>query len=225
VVWAGTSGGRIFITTNGGAANPATIVWRRIDHTSAVDPPRYPSDIYVDPSDPFHAYITYSGYNAVTPTTPGHVFEVKFDPATGNATFTNLDGAAPHALGDVPVGTIERDEAKGGVLYIGTDFGVAQRGAPADRVDFRSAGTAHDDHSVPEDRPGARRHVRHDARVRRLVAEAAVGQTRTAESRGRLRAAPRLSKAIVSAVSSDRCRRDEERCAASRGCPCHPWRR
>jgi hypothetical protein len=129
VVWAGTSGGRIFITTNGGAANPATIVWRRIDQTSAVDPPRYPSDIYVDPSDPYHAYITYSGYNAVTPTTPGHVFEVRFDPAIGNATFTNLDGSGAHALGDVPVGTIERDEAKG-VLYIGTDFGIAQRVRP-----------------------------------------------------------------------------------------------
>ncbi|HKF91309.1 MAG TPA: hypothetical protein VKC52_07535, partial [Acidimicrobiia bacterium] len=126
VVWAGTSGGRIFITTNAGAANPASIAWRRIDTSSTVDPPRYPSDIYVDPSDPYHAYITYSGYNAVTPDTPGHVFEVRFDPATGNATFTNLDGTGPHALGDLPVGTIERDEAKG-VLYIGTDFGVARR--------------------------------------------------------------------------------------------------
>src|SRR5829696_1571853 len=129
VVWAGTSGGRIFITTNAGAANPASIAWRRIDTSSSVDPPRYPSDIYVDPSDPYHAYITYSGYNAVTPDTPGHVFEVRFAPATGIAAFTNLDGAGPHALGDLPVGTIERDEAKG-VLYIGTDFGVAQRVRP-----------------------------------------------------------------------------------------------
>jgi hypothetical protein len=129
VVWAGTSGGRIFITTNAGAANPASLAWRRIDTSSTVDPPRYPSDIYVDPSDPYHAYITYSGYNAVTPDTPGHVFEVRFNAATGTATFTNLDGTGPHALGDLPVGTIERDEAKG-VLYIGTDFGVARRVRP-----------------------------------------------------------------------------------------------
>lgn len=129
VVWAATSAGRVFVTTNAAAANPATIVWRRIDQTSAVDPPRYPSDIYVDPSDPYHALITYSGYNAVTPTTPGHVFDVVFDPATGVATFTSLDGSGANALGDVPVGTIERDEAKG-VLYIGTDFGIARRVRP-----------------------------------------------------------------------------------------------
>jgi hypothetical protein len=129
VVWAGTSAGRIFITTNAGAANPATIVWRRIDQTSTVDPPRYPSDIYVDPSDPLHALITYSGYNHVTPDTPGHVFDVRFNAATGVATFTSLDGTGPHALGDIPVATIERDERKG-ALYIGTDFGVVKRVRP-----------------------------------------------------------------------------------------------
>jgi hypothetical protein len=126
VVWAATSFGRIFVTTNADAADAFTIAWKRIDTTSAVDPPRYPTDIYVDPTNPNHAYITYSGYNAVTPTTPGHVFDVVFDPATGTATFTSLDGKGPFALGDLPVGTIQRDEKKG-TLYIGTDFGVAKR--------------------------------------------------------------------------------------------------
>jgi hypothetical protein len=126
VVWAATSAGRIFVTTNAGASDPASIAWTRIDTSSSADPPRYASDIYVDPSDPYHAFITYSGYNAVTPATPGHVFEVRFDPATGTATFTSLDGSGPQALGDLPVATIERDEARG-VLYIGTDFGVVER--------------------------------------------------------------------------------------------------
>jgi hypothetical protein len=125
VVWAGTSFGRIFVTTNAAATDPATVAWNRIDTSSTVDPPRYPTDIYVDPSNPYHAYITYSGYNAVTPTTPGHVFEVRYDPATNTATFTSLDGSGGHALGDLPVGTIQRDEKKG-TLYVGTDFGVAQ---------------------------------------------------------------------------------------------------
>ncbi len=62
-------------------------------------------------------YITYSGYNHVTPATPGHVFEVRFNPATGTATFTSLDGTGPQALGDLPVGTIERDEKKGVALH------------------------------------------------------------------------------------------------------------
>jgi len=129
VVWAATSAGRIFVTTNAGAADPATIVWTRIDTSSSVDPPRYPTDIYVDPLDPDHAFISYSGYNSVTPTTPGHVFDVRYDRTTGTATFTSLDGAGPYALGDVPVGTIERDEKKG-TLYGGTDFGVVKRVGP-----------------------------------------------------------------------------------------------
>ena len=124
VVWAATSFGRIFVTTNAGASDPTTIAWHRIDTSSSVDPPRYPSDIYVDPTNPHHAYISYSGYNANTPTTPGHVFEVFYDPATNTATFTSLDGSGPHALGDLPVSTVQRDEKKG-ALYIGTDFGAA----------------------------------------------------------------------------------------------------
>ena len=126
VVWAGTSGGRIFVTNNADAANAATIAWHRIDTSSTADPPRYPSDIYVDPTDPYHAYITYSGYNHVTPDTPGHVFDVRVNPATWAATFTSLDGTGKKGLGDLPVGTIERDEATG-TLYIGTDFGIAVR--------------------------------------------------------------------------------------------------
>ncbi|HEU6444614.1 MAG TPA: hypothetical protein VFL61_06105 [Gaiellaceae bacterium] len=126
VVWAATSAGRIFVTTNAGAADSATIQWNRIDTSSTVDPGRYPSDIYIDPADPDHAYISYSGYNHVTPDTPGHIFEVRYNRATGAATFTRLDGSGPQALGDLPVSTIERDERKG-VLYAGTDFGVIQR--------------------------------------------------------------------------------------------------
>ncbi len=125
VVWAATSFGRIFITTNAGAADPATIAWNRIDTSSDVDPRRYPTDIYVDPANANHAYISYSGYSANTPTTPGHVFEVWYDAATNTATFTSLDGTGGHALGDLPVGTIQRDEKKG-TLYVGTDFGPAQ---------------------------------------------------------------------------------------------------
>jgi hypothetical protein len=126
VVWAATSGGRIFITTNAAATDPATIAWNRIDTTSSADPPRYPSDIYVDPSDPYHAYISYSGYNQVTPNTPGHVFEVRYNPSSGIASFTSLDGTGRRALGDLPVSTIERDERKGD-LYAGTDFGVVMQ--------------------------------------------------------------------------------------------------
>jgi hypothetical protein len=119
VVWAATSNGRIFITRNAREADPAEIEWNRIDPSSSVDPARYPTDIYVDPDNPYHAYISYSGYNHVTPDTPGHIFEVRYNRRTGTATFTRLDTG----LGDLPVGTIELDE-RNEVLYGGTDFGL-----------------------------------------------------------------------------------------------------
>ena len=63
----------------------------RIDNPTS--PTRYPSGIYVDPANSSHAWITYSGFNASTPTTPGHVFEVtEGNPAvSGSGTFTNLN--------------------------------------------------------------------------------------------------------------------------------------
>ena len=70
-LWAATGAGRIFVTHNADALDPATVSWHRIDSsTTGSSPTRYPSAIYVDPNNPSHAWVSYSGYNAVTPTTP-----------------------------------------------------------------------------------------------------------------------------------------------------------
>jgi hypothetical protein len=127
-MWAATGAGRIFVTHNADAVDPATVTWTRVDSsTSGNSPTRYPSSIYVDPSDPSHAWISYSGYNAATPTTPGHVFSV-FE----NGTFTNLNVEAgaqafqtPFSDGDLPVSDVVRDDATH-TLYVGTDFGVLE---------------------------------------------------------------------------------------------------
>ncbi len=62
--------------------------------------------------------MSYSGFNALTPATPGHIFRVTVDPTTGGATFTSLD----HDLGDLPINTIALDHIRGD-LYAATDFG------------------------------------------------------------------------------------------------------
>jgi hypothetical protein len=130
-LWAATSAGRIFVTHEADAADPSTVTWHRIDN--ATSPTRFPSSIYVDPADPGHAWISYSGYNAVTPTTPGHVFDVHENgPAAGSGTFTslNVEGGTsafptPTDDGDLPVSDIVRDDATH-TLYVSTDFGVLQ---------------------------------------------------------------------------------------------------
>jgi hypothetical protein len=117
------------VTHNAGAADPATVLWHRIDNANS--PTRFPSGIYVDPGDTGHAWVTYSGYNAVTPSTPGHVFEVRENGSVpGSGIFTNLNveaGAAafptPTNNGDLPVSDVARDDSAQ-TLYVSTDFGV-----------------------------------------------------------------------------------------------------
>jgi hypothetical protein len=132
-LWAATSAGRIFVTHNADASDPAAVTWHRIDSsTSGNSPTRFPSGIYVDPADSGHAWISYSGYNAVTPTTPGHLFDVHENGTVtpGSGTFTNLNVESgtsafptPTNDGDLPVSDIVRDDATH-TLYASTDFGV-----------------------------------------------------------------------------------------------------
>ena len=126
--------------------------WRRIDQTSTVDPPRYPTDIYVDPSNPYHALITYSGYNHVTPATPGHVFDVVFNPATGTATFTSLDGTG-NGGARRPAGRDDRARRGEGRALHRHGLRSRQAGAPADGLDLGRARAADDDRPEPGHRP------------------------------------------------------------------------
>ena len=120
-LWAATSTGRVFVSLNANAAAPS-VIFHRIDSTSTAAPQRFVSGITVDPTNANRAWITYSGYNANTPTTPGHVFQVDFNPTTLTATWTDIDnGTGP--IGDLPVTGIARDAATG-TLYVSTDFTV-----------------------------------------------------------------------------------------------------
>ncbi len=124
-LWAATTAGRVFVSKNADdvsgvpGADGSNVTYTRIDSLSANAPNRVPTSIYVDANNPNHAWISYSGYSARTPATPGHVFEVTFDPVAGTATFTSIDGS----LGDMPVTSIVRDDPTGD-LYASIDFGV-----------------------------------------------------------------------------------------------------
>ena len=97
-------------------------------------PGRFVSGIAIDPTDPNHAWISYSGYNAYTPTTPGHVLEATYDPATGVASFHDRS----YDLGDQPVTGIAEFGPTGDV-YAATDFGVLR--LPSGASHWEVAGT------------------------------------------------------------------------------------
>ena len=121
-LWAGLRRGRVFVTSNADVADPASVTFYRIDSSST--PERFVSGIAVDPANPNHAFISFSGYNAyalaaVPPTATGHVFDVTYNSTTHTATWTNRD----YNLGDEPVTGIALDGNTGDV-FISTDFGV-----------------------------------------------------------------------------------------------------
>jgi hypothetical protein len=122
-MWAATTTGRVFISTNADAA-AGSVTYTRLDTlpSATADPGRFVSGIVIDPANPNHAWISYSGYNFNTPTELGHVFEVTYNPATPDATWTSLDNPGGTAFPDFPATAIARDS--NGDLYVANDFGV-----------------------------------------------------------------------------------------------------
>jgi hypothetical protein len=116
--WAATTTGRVFVTKNVDAEPASDVSWTRLDDDVTIDPNRFVSSIFVDPADGNHAWISYSGFNANTPATPGHVFEVVYDPGSGTSTWTDRS----YDMDDIPVTDLVRDVT--GDLYASNDFGV-----------------------------------------------------------------------------------------------------
>jgi hypothetical protein len=117
-LWAGTRIGRLFVSTNADTPVPSSVTFNRIDTPS--QPGRFISGITVDPANPNHAFVSFSGYNAYTPSTPGHVFEVTYNPSAKTATWKDLS----YNLGDMPVTGVAFDNITGDV-FAAFDFGVA----------------------------------------------------------------------------------------------------
>jgi hypothetical protein len=115
-LWVGLRRGRVFVSSNADKAS-GQVAFFRIDTSST--PTRFVSGIAVDPLDPNHAFISFSGYNAYNQTQPGHVFEVRYSTSGHTATWTNID----HNLGDEPITGIVYD-SKTGDLFVSTDFAV-----------------------------------------------------------------------------------------------------
>ena len=117
-LWVASSTGRVFISKNADAS-AGSVTFTRLDSLAANAPGRFVSSIYADPTDPNHAWISYSGYNANTPAQPGHVFEVTYDPNAGIASWTDLS----YDVGDLPVTGLVHDGVTGD-LYASSDFGA-----------------------------------------------------------------------------------------------------
>ncbi|WP_265444968.1 WD40/YVTN/BNR-like repeat-containing protein [Flexivirga meconopsidis] len=124
IMWAATRRGRLFISTNANAADANSVSYTRLDKTATGDalPTRFISGISLDPANPYHAIVSYSGYSEYA--AGGHVYDVTYNPATKTVTSKDISSD----LGDQPVTGVQRDW-RTGAIYIGTDFGVLTRPA------------------------------------------------------------------------------------------------
>ncbi len=120
-MWAATRYGHVFLSENANAADPKAVTYQRVDQTLKL-PQRFVSGIAVDPKNPDHVFISYSGYSAYSP--GGHVYEVDWNPTTGKGTARDLS----YDLGDQPVTGIVYSPSTQ-ALFVSTDFGVLTRTA------------------------------------------------------------------------------------------------
>jgi hypothetical protein len=121
-LWAATTTGRLFVSKNADNVNPVLVTFVRIDTLAANSPNRFISGIFVDRANANRAYVAYSGYSSITPTVPGHIFRVDFDPAGPTATWTALDGAGPGAYPDLPATAVAYTAA--GDVLLANDYNV-----------------------------------------------------------------------------------------------------
>src|ERR1700730_17109542 len=112
------TGGGLITDTQTQPAPP--VVRNRVDPcpVRSNSPGRAISEIHVDPANAHHAWISYNGYNANTPATPGHVFEVTW---SGAGAAILIDRS--YNLPDFPITALVRDDVTGD-LYAASDFGV-----------------------------------------------------------------------------------------------------
>jgi hypothetical protein len=137
-LWAATTTGRVFISKNADAA-ASSVTYQRLDNlpSATASPGRFISGIAIDHANPNHAWLSYSSYSALTPSTSGHVFEVTYDPIANDAIWTSLDGSGVTAFPDFPATSLARDS--NGDLYVSNDWGVLR--LPSGSSDWEVAGT------------------------------------------------------------------------------------
>ena len=125
LLYTGASDGRISVSANVNGSGIAT--WVTIDHAPL--PNRAVTDVVPFARDKTGntVYVTFSGFNGSTPTTPGHVFTTTN--GLSGAAWTDISGDLP----DIPVNAIVIDDTALGNgarqnqtpgLYVGTDVGV-----------------------------------------------------------------------------------------------------
>ncbi len=98
----------------------ANAAWVNVTGGNARLPNRTILDVATDPLDPLIGYAAVAGFNANTPATPGHVFQVRCAANCGSFDWADKSGNLP----DIPVNTLIVNPHLRRQVYAGTDWGL-----------------------------------------------------------------------------------------------------
>lgn len=120
VAMAGTNDGNVWMGfgMGQGVANSAT--WVNLTDNNAVLPNRYIMDVGHDPVDPLIAYAAAGGFDQNTPSTPGHIFQVKCTANCATFTWRNVSGNLPN----IPANSVIVNPNRPTQVFAGTDWGL-----------------------------------------------------------------------------------------------------
>jgi hypothetical protein len=113
IIWVGQNNGEIHKTSNGTAGLPD---WSAVDDNGAANPlpDRYVTRIVIDPDDSDVAFVSLGGFST----------DNLQKTSDGGASWTDITGAGPTGLPEVPVRGIARHPTQPNWLYVGTEVGV-----------------------------------------------------------------------------------------------------
>jgi hypothetical protein len=124
VAMVGTNDANVWIGFNLGTGTASQANWVDVTGSNAVVPLRPVLGIALDPSVSAAnvpvGYAAVGGFNANTPATPGHVFQVTCAASCGSFTWANKTGNLP----DIPVDSIIVNPNNAQQVFAGTDWGV-----------------------------------------------------------------------------------------------------
>jgi hypothetical protein len=124
VAMVGTNDANVWIGFNLGTGTQSQANWVDVTGNNTVVPLRPVLGIALDPTVPAAnlpvGYAAVGGFNANTPATPGHVFQVTCTADCGSFTWANKTGNLP----DIPVDSIIVNPNNSQQVYAGTDWGV-----------------------------------------------------------------------------------------------------
>ena len=124
VAMVGTNDANVWIGFNLGTGTQSQANWVNVTGNNTVVPLRPVLGIALDPTVSAAnlpvGYAAVGGFNANTPSTPGHVFQVTCAADCGSFTWANKTGNLP----DIPVDSIIVNPNNAHQVYAGTDWGV-----------------------------------------------------------------------------------------------------